>query len=93
MKKDLPNVFANKIDNNINNVQNVYHGSDRNYNIDEILNKLSDSSRYIFNTSLEIITKSGKSIEKLALRGKDYLLTLNNQKIYLKDILGIKEVK
>ena len=94
MNKELPNVFANKIDKEIKNVQETYYGNRKEIvNVDEFLDKLTDSGRYIFRTSMEIITNSGKSIEKIALRTKDYLLTLSNKKINIKDIISIKEVK
>ena len=92
--KDLPNVFANKIDNAIKNVQEVYYSSKQNTrSVEEVLDNLSNSGKYIFRQSVEIVTKGGKSIEKIALRTKDYLLTLSNKKINIGDIVSINEVK
>lgn len=91
--KDLPKVFANKIDNAINNVQEVFYGNrEITKNVDEVLDKLYNSGKYAFKQSMEIVTKSGRSIEKIALRTRDYLLTLSNKKINIKDIVSIKEV-
>lgn len=92
--KDLPGVFANKIENVVKNVQDVYYGGRENTrSVTEVLDSLSDSGKYIFKQSVEIVTKSGKSIEKIALRTKDYLLTLSNKKINIDDIVSINEVK
>ena len=92
--KDLPNVFANKIDNAIKNVQEVFYGSKQNTRrVEEVLDHISDSGKYIFKQSVEIITKGGKSVEKIALRTKDYLLTLSNKKINIGDIVSINEIK
>lgn len=93
-KDELPNVYANKIDKEINNVQKVFYGNRENkMGVNEFLDKLYDSGRYVYKASLEIITKGGKSIEKIAMRTKDYLLTLSNKKINISDIKSIKEVK
>lgn len=91
MNKNLPNVFQNKINKVINNVQNMYYGNDR-VNVDDVLNKIYDSGRYIYNISLEIITNTGSSVEKIAARTKDYILTLSNKKINIKDIKNIREI-
>lgn len=93
--KELPSVFANKLENNINNVQETFFSNSKGErkSVEEVLDSLYNSGRYVYKASMEIVTKSGKSIEKIALRTKDYLLTLSNKKINIKDIISINEVK
>lgn len=93
MNKELPNIFANSIDKEIKNVQETYFGNNRDGNsVLEVLDRLNDSSKYIFRKSVEIVTSSGRSIEKIALMTREYLLTLSNKKINIKDIKSIKEI-
>lgn len=93
MNKELPNIFANSIDKEIKNVQETYFGNNRDGNsVLEVLDRLNDSSKYIFRKSVEIVTNSGRSIEKIALMTREYLLTLSNKKINIKDIKSIKEI-
>lgn len=94
MNKDLPGVFANKIENAIDNVQRVYYG-DRNDNrsVNEVLDHIYNNSKFAFLKSVEIVTNTEKSVEKIAARFKDHILTLSNKNIKIEDIKSIKEIK
>lgn len=94
MNKDLPGVFANKIENAIDNVQKVYY-RDRNDNrsINEVLDHIYNNSKFAFLKSVEIVTNTEKSVEKIAARFKDHILTLSNKNIKIEDIKSIKEIK
>ena len=54
MNKELPNIFANSIDKEIKNVQETYFGNNRDGNsVLEVLDRLNDSSKYIFRKSVK----------------------------------------
>lgn len=94
MNKDLPGVFANKIENAINNVQSVYYGEGKdNRSVNEILDQIYSNSKFAFRKSVEIVTNTEKSVEKIAARFKDHILTLSNKNINIKDIKSIREIK
>lgn len=94
MNKDLPGVFANKIDNAIDNVQSVFYGEGKDdRNVNEVLDKIYSNSKFAFLKSVEIVTNTEKSVEKIAARFKDHILTLSNKNIKIADIKSIKEIK
>lgn len=94
MNKELPSVFANKIENAIDNVQKVYYGErNDNRSVNEVLDHIYDSSKFAFMKSVEIVTNTEKSIEKIAARFKDHILTLSNKNIKIADIKSIREIK
>lgn len=94
MNKDLPGVFANKIENVINNVQSVYYGEGKdNRSVNEVLDHIYNNSKFAFLKSVEIVTNTEKSVEKIAARFKDHILTLSNKNIKIKDIKSIREIK
>ena len=89
----LPSVFANKIDKIIHNNEEYYHNVDSNEFV-EFENKNSESLRDYFDTNgyarkllVNIRTKDGVRLEKLILYKNDYVINIDNEKIYLKDII------
>lgn len=89
----LPGVFANKIDKVIKNNDDYYH-EDRNKIINRDVRELSryfDRSGYTDRLVVKLDYKDGKSkIEKLVLFKGDYFVNIDNNKIYLKDIINFE---
>ena len=92
---DLPKVFQNpninleKKNNNTNNKikkENISH-----YDIYTKINKLFKSPNYIYKIKVLIKTKEDEKEEILIGKTPKYLLTINNEKILIKDILDINE--
>ncbi len=97
----LPNIFKPNINKTINNNKEVYYSflnntkknSDLSYNESPLdtLDRLETSGSYIFNKKVTIITKNKTYNTKIAGKLKNYLITLDNDKILLSDIISIKE--
>ncbi len=105
MKRNLPNVFANKRVGVIKNNEEVYYSKEEKKldnsliiddNFKEILirkkiNDLFNSKDFVYKVNVLITTKDGDKSETLIAKGKDSLLTFNNEKILIKDIIDIKK--
>lgn len=105
MGKDLPKVFANSIDKKINNNESVYYEkSDRqviekeepkksllsdSFNINQKINRIFGSSRYVYKADVDITLKNGKVSKKVIGRNKNELITMDNELIKIADILDI----
>ena len=88
---ELPSVFQNKIDHDINTSQNVYH---RNMNEDRSinLNDIFKGSNFIYKKRVDIYLKDNKVLTKDIISKTDkYLITIDNEKILIDDIKDIKE--
>ena len=92
---ELPKVFQNpninlekkKINNNIDiKKEKVSY-----YDIYTKINKLFKSPNYIYKIKVLIKTKDEEKEEILIGKTSKYLLTINNEKIQIKDILDINE--
>ena len=99
--KKIPSVFANTDVRNNNN-EKVYYSSldvkaDRpsliGKNVRDKINSIFNSNNYIYKADVEI-TLDDKVITKriIGISG-DYLLTINNEKINIKDIVDINYAK
>lgn len=91
MNKQLPKVFANKIEvENINqNITKV--NEEKIINLDEILD---DKNKYLFNHKYQINLKSNQTIESSIISKKNNkVITIDGQLINIEDILSIKEIK
>ena len=97
-----PKVFVNSINKSIKNNKEVYHfrgddirdiemideSVDVNYKINEIFN--SDS--FVYKSLVEITLKDGSRFKDDVIAMKDsYLITLNNRRININDIINIKK--
>lgn len=105
MKKNLPNVFANKKIGLIKNNEEMYYSKEGKKldtsliiddNFKEILirkkiNDLFNSKDFVYKVNALITTKDGDKNVTLIAKGKDSLLTYNNEKILIKDIIDIKK--
>lgn len=94
--KKRPHLFRNNINKEINNNMKVYYTNSYSENentIDEKLNKLLEKNGYIFNLDVIIKTNDSTYDTRLAGKIKNYLITLDNKIIPIKDIIEITEKK
>lgn len=90
----LPSVFANKIDKVINNNDKYFHGdrSEVKKKNPYDLKKYFDKTGYANKLLVNIKTKDGDSLKKLILCKDNYVIDINNTKIFFDDIIDY-EVK
>ncbi len=86
----LPSVFANKIDKIIKNNEDYYHSDNEeksisNSNVYELKNYF-DKNGYAHKLVVKIKTDSGEKIERLILCKNDYVINIDNKRIYFNDI-------
>lgn len=102
--KDLPKVFQNNVDKRFNNNSNVYYSSNdnRSLNIEEVkdnrtilqkINEIFSSPNYVYKANVEISLKDKKVTKRIIGRNKDFLITMDNTLIPIRDIVDIKSVK
>lgn len=101
MEKKLPSVFANKDVRNSNN-ETIYYSQidlkkDRpsliGKNVREKINSIFNSSHYIYKADVEIIFEDKVMNKRIIGRQGDYLLTFDNEKININDIVDINYAK
>lgn len=87
--KDLPRVYANKIEKEIKNNNDYFRGSrsEKIRNVVGDLQKYFDSNGYANKLNVLLKTKNGDRKEKLILMKDNYFVNINNQRIYFDDIL------
>lgn len=105
MEKKLPKVFANSIDKKLNNNETVYYernekekvekpkktnGLSESFNINQKINKIFGSSRYVYKADVDITLKDGKVSKKVIGRNKNELITMDNELIQIDDIVDIE---
>ncbi len=103
MKDKLPKVFANSFSRQISNNEKVYHVR-KDFseplenkkvpaeNINNKINALFKSSKYVYKLDVEITTATGVSKKRIIGKNKSNLITLDNELIAIEDILDIKIV-
>lgn len=103
MKDKLPKVFANSFSKQISNNEKVYHvrkeiseltesKSLPVENINNKINALFKSSKYVYKLDVEITTANGTTKKRIIGKNKTNLITLDNELIEIKDIIDIKIV-
>ena len=86
----LPKVFVNKIKKDSINYQKSSIIKENNISLDNIL----DNNKYPFNHKYNIKLIDGSSIiSSIISNDGKYLLTIDNDKINIKDIINIQEIK
>lgn len=95
MNKDLPKIYAVKIDKDINNDMQTYYGSLKNdikgnVNIDNKINKIFASKDFVYKKDVVIITKNSKLKKTIVGKNDKQLLTLDNTTININDIVDIE---
>lgn len=104
MKKELPKVYANKIDKEIRNNVSVSYNKDDNFlendnelvtkneknNINQKINNIFNADNYIYKADV-IITLKDKSVTKRIIgKNSTHLITYDNELIALTDIVDIR---
>ncbi len=84
---ELPKVYANPIDNEIINNQKIFYEEEEHVDLLD-LRKQFDENGYVNRLPVILSTKDGEKECKLVLCKKDYFVTLDNERIYFKDILS-----
>lgn len=86
----LPSVYANKIEKDLKNNTDYYHGDRGRVTPKDLkeLKSLFDSNGYVNRLQVLFTLKDGQKVEeKLVLCKTDGFVTLNNQKILFDDIV------
>ena len=105
MEKKLPKVFANSIDKKLNNNETIYYEKKEketekvekpkktilndSFNLNQKINKIFGSSRYVYKADVDITLKDGKISKKIIGRNKNELITMDNELIKISDIIDI----
>lgn len=105
MEKKLPKVFANSINKDLRNNETVYYEKKQtikeeiekpkktilndSFNLNQKINKIFGSSRYVYKADVDITLKDGKVSKKIIGRNKNELITMDNELIKIEDILDI----
>lgn len=99
MKKDLPNVYANPIDKNFDNVQEFFYGSSvplmRNNNVEDVLvkiNKIFNSRHHVYKSKVRVVLENEVLEVEIIGKANGNLLTLDGKKIKIVDIKDIERI-
>lgn len=97
MNKDLPNVYANRIDKVFNNDQDVFYSGFNNSrndvrNINKKINDIFSSSNFVYKKDVKIYTSNGIMNKTIVGINGNNLLTMDNESININEIQNI-EVK
>lgn len=98
--KELENnkkVFYSNLNNNdsLNEVNNnTLKDKDKslNLNINQKINNIFNSSKYVYKADVEIITKESKLVKKIIGQNKTHLITMENELIPISEIIDINFV-
>lgn len=95
--KELPKVFANKINEEINNTQELFYGGNRsfiknNVSIIKKINNIFASPNHVYKSRVKITSKNG--IEEKIIIGKNntHLITIDGELIKIIDIEDIERI-
>lgn len=95
--KDLPKVFANKIEKELNNTQEFFYGSDRgikktnNMSITKKINLIFADSHHVYKSKVNIETKDGNIVKTVVGRTPTNLITLEGELIPIASIIDISK--
>jgi len=96
MNKQLPGVFANKIERAFDNTQNAFY-SDRNEaiyegNIEKKINDIFKESDFVYKAQVSITTTQGVFTKTIVGKTNNSLLTIDNEVINYSIIKDIKKI-
>ena len=94
--KKLPKVYVSPIDKNLQNNKQLFYSklTEESPNTKSILQKINDifhSRNFVYKKDVLVTTKNGSKVISLVGRTNDALLSLDNERILISDILEIKE--
>lgn len=58
-------------------------------NINQKINRIFNSSKYVYKANVRITTKDGDSVKKIIGQNKTHLITMDNELIPISDIIDI----
>ena len=97
---ERPKVFKNTINKNIKNNESVFYSKNRskeevkdNKNIIQKINEIFASPNYIYKANVKIKTNNNLFTTRIIGRNKNYIITMDNKLIPIKDIIDIKSEK
>lgn len=98
--KKLPEIFRNNIDKKINNNKEVYYSFINNNldnennlndkNINDVIDELFNSDGVVYSIRVIISTNSKVYDTYLVARTSTYLLTIDEERILIKDIISLQ---
>lgn len=95
MKKELPKLYANKIDKVLTNNATISCGSEEIINVGKDINvaekiiNIFNSPNYVYKAEVKIKLKSGVVKKQIIGKNKTHLITLDNELIPIEDILDL----
>ena len=106
MGKKLPKVFANKIEKPLKNNETVFYDRSEEkkveqkeeksnqfssrLTINQKINQIFGSSRYVYKADVIITTKDGNLNKKIIGRNRNELITMDNEVIPISEIMDIE---
>lgn len=96
MNNDLPSVYANKIDKEINNTQEVYYenrGSLTNKDNRSVKRKINDiftSPNFVYKKDVKIVTDKGILYKTIVGINNNHILTMDNEVVNIDEIIDIE---
>ena len=97
---DKPKVFRNTINKSIKNNENVFYSKNKvkneikeSKNIIQKINEIFASPNYIYKANVKIKTNDDIITTRIIGRNKDYIITMDNKLIPIKNIIDIKSQK
>ena len=97
MANKLPGVFPGKVDKNSGNNKNFSYSKEEvvskpivQKNIKQKLNKIFNSSNYVYKADVEITLKDKPITRRIIGKNKTHVITIDNELIPISDILDIK---
>ena len=97
---DKPKVFKNTINKSINNNKKVFYSKskqkekiDDSRNVIQKINDIFTSPNYVYKANVKIKTNNDIITTRIIGRNKDYIITMDNKLIPIKDIIDIKSEK
>ena len=101
--KELPKVFRNEINKNIDNNKKVYYSQNESSrelpkeqsgkNVQQKINEIFSSPNYVYKANVEIVLKDKTVSKRIIGRNKNYIITMDNELILITDIVDIKSNK
>lgn len=94
---ELPKIYQNE-NISLDNHDQIVFMSNKNkevqspINVNDKINRIFNNRSFFYKENVEIKTKNNTSIKKIIGKTKDYLITMNNELIPIKDIEDIKKI-
>ncbi len=98
MEKKLPKVFANPIGKDIKNNETIFYSKEKNeiprfekgLSVMQKINQIFRSPKYVYKVEAEIKLKDKEVTKRIVGKNKNYLITIENERIPISEILDIK---